>query len=394
MDFWTSSKEIKDYMLDIRRRIHRNPEIGFNLSNTTEIVKEELRKLGIAYQSPIENSVLATLGQGDKVILLRADMDALPIVEETDLSFKSNNGCGHMCGHDFHVAMLLGTAKLLKKIEADLDGVVKLMFQPAEEILQGAEKMIAAGVLENPWVDRAIMLHMDTTREVGIYAKPGPMATSNNNFRITVKGSSCHGAMPEKGVDAALVAAQIVNALQTVVARELPFTQGAVLTTGHIQAGSAPNIIPGVAVVEGTTRTYHAESKRHIRVRLPEIAEYIAKAYRAEAEVKILSDVPALVNDVDFYAEAVRCLRQVKAENPEFAMFEDCEAVTASDDFANIAKVVPSLMLMVGCRPTSGEAYPLHNGKAIFNEDAIVYGPAVLATLACGYLGNLPHRLA
>lgn len=386
MNFYKKSNEIKEYMVDIRRRIHENPEIGFDLPKTTALVKDELDKLGISYTSPIENSILATLGKGDKTILLRADMDALPIVEEADLSFKSKNQCSHMCGHDFHTAMLLGTAKILKELEAELDGTVKLMFQPAEEILKGSEKMIEAGILENPKVQRAVMVHMDTTRELGIYIKEGPMATSNNNFRINIKGYSCHGAMPENGVDTAFVGSQIVNGLQEIVSRELSFTKGAVLTTGHIQAGSAPNIIPDTAIVEGTTRTYHEESKRHIQERIPEIAKYIAKAYRAEASFEILSDVPAIVNDRDFYGDAIKTLSRVKEENGDFAIFDKCEPVTASDDFANVAKNIPSLMMMVGCKPNQGEAYPLHNGRAIFNEDSIVYGPTAMASVTYDYL--------
>ena len=373
-------------MIDIRRRIHENPELAFDLEDTTNLVKEELDKLGITYTSPIKNSVLASLGKGDKTILLRADMDALPIEEENDLDFKSKNQGGHMCGHDFHTAMLLGTAKLLKEIEEDLDCVVKFMFQPAEEILKGSEKMIEAGILENPKVDRAVMVHMDTTRPVGIYIKDGAMATSNNNFRIEVEGKSSHGAMPENGIDAAFVASQIVNGLQEIVSRELSFTKGAVLTTGHIKAGSAPNIIPDKATIEGTCRTYHEESKKHIQKRIPELSKYIAKAYRAEASFEILSDVPAIINDGDFYKDAIRILEKIKKGNKDFNLIDDCEAVTASDDFANVAKLIPSLMLMVGCKVETGEVYPLHNGKAIFNEDSIVYGPTTMVSLAYDYL--------
>ena len=386
MNFFEKSKEIKDYMIDIRRRIHEYPEIGFDLVNTTRLVKEELDKLGVSYTSPIENSLLANLGKGDKTILLRADMDGLAIVEENNLDFKSKNSCSHMCGHDFHTAMLLGTIKLLKDVEEDLNGVVKFIFQPAEEILKGSEKMIEAGILENPKVDKAMMVHMDTSRKVGIYIKEGAMATSNNNFRIEVKGYSCHGAMPEKGIDASFIASQIVNALQVIVSRELSFTKGAVLTTGHIQGGNAPNIIPDKAIIEGTTRTYHEESKKHIQKRIPEIAKYLAKAYRGDAKFEILSDVPAIINDKDFYDGAIKILRKIEMDNDDFALFDKCEAVTASDDFANIAKIVPSLMLMVGCMPDEGEAYPLHNGKAIFNEDAIIYGPSAMASIAYDYL--------
>ena len=361
MNFFEKSNEIKEYMIDIRRRIHENPELAFDLEDTSKLVKEELDKLGISYTSPIENSVLASFGKGDRTILLRADMDALPIEEENDLAFKSKNQCGHMCGHDFHTAMLLGTAKILKEIEEDLDGVVKLMFQPAEEILKGSEKMIEAGILDNPKVDRAVMVHMDTTRPVGIYIKDGAMATSNNNFKI-------------------------VNGLQEIVSRELSFTKGAVLTTGHIKAGSAPNIIPDKAIIEGTCRTYHEESKKHIQKRIPELSKYIAKAYRADSTFEILSDVPAIINDKDFYKDAIRVLENVKEENKDFNLIDDCEAVTASDDFANVARLVPSLMLMVGCKVENGEVYPLHNGKAIFNEDSIVYGPTTMASLAYDYL--------
>lgn len=385
MNFYKQSLELKDYLLKIRRQLHENPEIGFDLDNTVNLVKTELDKMGIEYTSPIENSVLATIGNGGRVILLRADMDALPIRENTNLEFKSENGNGHMCGHDFHTAMLLGTAKLLKENEDKLKGTVKLMFQPAEEILSGAIKMVEAGILENPKVDVACMIHMDTTLDLGVYLHKGAMATSNNNFRITVKGKGAHGAMPEKGVDATFVASQILNALQVLVSREISFTKGAVLTAGHLNAGSAPNVIPDIAIIEGTTRTYHTESKEHIKKRIPEIAKYIAKAFRGEVEFEILSDVPVLMNNDHLIEITEKYLKEVEKENPDFKVFRG-DPVTASDDFAHVAERVPGMMLMLGCKTNEGEIYPLHNANAVFNEDSIVFGPTTMATLAYNWL--------
>lgn len=386
MNFYNKAKEIKDYMIGVRRSLHENPEIGFDLNNTVELVKKELDAMGISYSQPIASGILATIGQGDKCILLRADMDALPIKEEADIACKSKNEYGHMCGHDFHTAMLLGTAKLLKEVENDLKGTVKLMFQPAEELLQGSEKMIEKGILENPMVDCAVMVHMDTTLNPGIYIKKGEMATSNNNFRIEVSGYGAHGAMPEKGVDAAFIATKIVDALQVLVSREISFREGAVITTGHISAGNAPNVIPDKAIVEGTTRTYSQNSKDHIKKRIPEIAAYIAKAFRGKASFEILSDVPAIINDENMVDYIVEILKDIKEENPEFDFYNNCQAVTASDDFANVASRVPAVMMMVGCKVDEGTVYPLHNSRAKFNEDAIIYGPCVFANLAVKYL--------
>lgn len=388
MNFYKKSQEIKDYLIEIRRNLHENPEIGFEMTNTVKHVTDELDKMGIKYSKPIESGVLATIGKGDRCILLRADMDALPIKEEANVVCKSTNENGHLCGHDFHTAMLLGTAKLLKENEDKINGVVKLMFQPAEELLSGSQKMIDAGILENPKVEKAMMVHMDTTLAPGLYIKKGEMATSNNNFRIEVEGYGAHGAMPEKGVDAAFIAAQIVNALQVLVSREISFREGAVLTTGHISAGNAPNIIPDKAIIEGTTRTYSQKSKEHIKTRIPEIADHIAKAFRGKASFEILSDVPAIINDDQMVDDIVEVLKEIKKENPDFNYSDKAEAVTASDDFANVAKNVPAVMMMVGCKVDDQTVYPLHNAKAKFNEDAIIYGPTLMASVVMKYLGG------
>ena len=388
MDFYKRSYEIKDYLVEIRRGLHENPEIGFDLTDTVGLVKNELEKMGVKYSQPIESGIVATLGHGDNCLLLRADMDALDIKEEADTICRSKNNYGHLCGHDFHTAMLLGTAKLLKEVEDQLPGTVKLMFQPAEEILAGSEKMIEAGVLENPKVSSAMMVHMDTTLDPGVYIKNGQMATANNNFRIKVKGSGSHGAMPEKGVDSAFICAQIVNALQVISSREISFRNGAVITTGHIQAGNVPNIIPDYAIIEGTSRTYSQKNKDYIKRRIPEISYHIAKAFRGEASFEILSDVGPIINDDFLVEKLVECLKEIKVNNPDFSYSDNAEAVTASDDFANIALRVPSIMVMVGCKVDEEKIYPLHNPNAKFNEDSIIYGPCVMASFVFKYFGG------
>lgn len=384
MDNYKRAYEIKDDIIDYRRNIHSFAEVGFDLPKTTKYVKNKLIEFGYNPVEIIENGIVATVGSGGKTILLRADMDALPMEEDSGLDFAARNGNAHTCGHDLHTAMLLGAAKLLKEEEDSLQGTVKLMFQPAEEILGGAKKMIEAGVLENPKVDSAMMLHVYSTIPKGIVVNTGIQAASNNNFRITVKGKGSHGAMPETGVDPVYIGAQIVIGLQGLTTREIPFNKGAVITTGHFQGGSAPNVIPNEAIIQGTMRAFDADTQKHLVKRLPEVVKSIAETYRGRAEVEFLSDVPVLINDPKFSEEINQYIRELSSNR--FDVIQG-SALTGSEDFALVAKEVPGYMLVLGAAdPNADTQYPLHNPKVIFDEDAMPLGTAVFVECATKWL--------
>ena len=231
-----------------------------------------------------------------KVFLIRGDMDALPIKEETDLDFASNNGCMHACGHDMHTAMMLGAAKILKKYENEINGTVKLMFQPAEEIFEGSQDMIENGLLNNPKVDAALMIHVmsNTPFKPGtvIVSSPGVSAPAADYFEIKIQGSGCHGSMPNTGVDPINVAAHILLALQEINARELSVTDKAVLTIGTLNSGNIANVIPDTAVMGGTVRTYNEETRKFIKTRMTEISEGIAKTFRSQSRSIIWKRMP------------------------------------------------------------------------------------------------------
>lgn len=379
IDYFREAKAIEEELILSRRHLHAHAEVGFELDETVAFVYETLASYGLEPQYLTEHGVTATVGKGSPVVLLRADMDALPGTEVSAVDFRSEKNM-HMCGHDMHTAMLLGAAKILKAHEAELKGTVKFVFQPAEELLTGARSLIDAGLLEHPEPDAAFMIHVNTLDEPALYIKPGVMTTSNNNFRITVRGKSAHGAMPELGIDATYVGAKIVTALPAIIAREIPFANSAVVTTGHFVAGDAPNSIPDTAVIEGTIRSFDEEIHAFVRKRVVEIAESVARTYRAEANVEILSEAKVVKNDP--------ALTDLAREAALAAGIEvrEAKAVQASEDFSFIASRVPSVMMMLGVKPDTGEVYPLHNPHAVFNETSMKIGVAALAAIAVRFL--------
>lgn len=263
-----------------RRRLHRNPEAGAVLPETVAYVKGRLTEMGYHPQE-LGGGLTATVTGTDtgRCILLRADMDALRGQEQSGLSFRSENGCMHACGHDMHTAMLLGAARLLMQHRQELSGTVKLVFQPDEEGFTGAKSMLAAGVLQDPAPSEALALHVHSGTPSGtVLCGSGTFMAGCTLFRITVRGKGCHGAMPETGVDPIGIAAQIWIALQEITGRELPAKTPAVVTVGRFQAGQAPNIIPDEAVLEGTVRTFDRAVTARIMERIRQLSEGIASA--------------------------------------------------------------------------------------------------------------------
>lgn len=379
--------ELRDQIIADRRYLHEHAELGFDLPETTAYVKEKLAEMGIEAKEIIKGGVSALIGGGDKggkTFLLRADMDALPIPEESDLPFAASNGNSHSCGHDAHTAMLLGAARILKERETELKGGVTLMFQPAEELLSGAGAMIAAGVLKDPKADCAMMLHISSVAPKGIGVKTGPRFASSDNFKITVKGKGTHGAMPEKGVDPILIGSHIVIGIQELVSREISFAKSAILTIGHFEGGKQCNIIPSSVCIEGSMRTFDNETRQHLVKRLPEAVDLIARTYRGEVDFEYLAGVPVLVNEERLTNDLARYARELAGD--KFEVYT-CEATTGSEDFALVAEHIPACMFSLGAPdPDPAKQFPLHNAKVSFDESALPIGAAVMAECAFRWL--------
>ncbi len=389
MNYYERALELKEEIIANRRYFHTNAEVGLDMPKAKAYVMKQLESYGI---QPKEcgHGVVATLGKGGKCILLRADMDALPMPEESGEEFACKTGDkAHACGHDFHAAMLLAAAKMLKETEDSLDGTVKLMFQPAEETFEGSKDMIEAGVLENPSVDAALAYHVSPGKmPVGLvmYNSKSTMMFSVDGFRINIKGKGSHGAYPHAGIDPINIGVHIHLALQELIAREADPNAACVLTIGKFQGGAAANIIPDTAVLEGTLRTNNAKERKKLVARIKEVAELTAAVYGGSAQIESLSSVPPLVCDETLTEEIIGYMREMSI--PGFAEYPGVSA-SASEDFATIAERVPStfMYLSAGYMDERG-AYSAHNPKVRFNEDVCPIGASCLAYCAVQWLKN------
>ena len=389
--------EIKDTILSHRRWLHRHAETGFSLSGTTAYVRKALEDMGYTVENCGKSGLVTTIGGSGKVFLLRADMDALPIREEADLDFASKNGNMHACGHDCHTAMLLGAAQILKNHEQHLKGTVKLLFQPAEETLEGAADVIAAGVLEKPKVDAAMMVHMAVGIPIPagtvLISAPSISAPSADYFTIRIQGKGCHGSAPQDGIDALTAAAHVLIALQAINARELGIYDEAVLTIGRFQGGRASNVIADSATLGGTLRCFDPQLREHLKLRIQQISTSIAAAFRAEARLTFDSGCPSLINDEALCAMAEDYLPALlgdKALSVSKMNSGSRPTPGGSEDFAYISQKVPAFMVALAAgEPQKGYPYPLHHPKVCFDETALPYGTAALAHTAMCYLQKL-----
>lgn len=387
---------LKDTVIDHRRWLHAHAETGFALSRTKAYVRSKLENMGYAVSDCGKAGLSATVGKpGGKVILLRADMDALPISEEAEVPFACTDGRMHACGHDMHTAMLLGAAQLLKNHEAELNGMVKLMFQPAEEIFEGSADMIAGGILDNPRPDAAMMIHVTTGVPLPagtvIVSSPGVSAPAADYFTIKVQGKGCHGSTPQSGVDPITAAAHILIALQEIHARELAAAEEAVLTIGTFHGGNAENVIADSVTMGGTIRTYDETTRDYLKNRMTVISESIATAFRAKAEIIFGSGCPTLVNDREFSETVTGYMQQLLGPQGAFTTAQLSGGKPSrgggSEDFAYISQQIPSVMLALAAgEPAKGYTYPLHHPKVKFDEAALSTGCAVFAWTAMEYL--------
>lgn len=392
---------ITDTLVTHRRYLHQHAETGFSLTHTKKYVKECLTKMGYRPIGCGKCGLVATVtgNMNGPVFLLRADMDALPIAEKSAETFACKNGNMHACGHDMHTAMLLGAAQILKKHEKSLCGTVKLMFQPAEEILAGSKDMIEAGVLKNPPVDGAMMIHvmagMPFSPGTAIVSSPGVSAPSADYFEIKIHGKGCHGSMPHTGIDPLNAAAHILIALQEIPARELAMNEQAVLTFGSFHGGMAANAIPEEVTLQGSLRTYDTEVRKKLKTRLLEISTQIATAFRTTAAITFTSGCPTLFNDENLSYEMLRYAKTLLGENMAFSTDElnardtttTASKSSGSEDFSYVSQQVPSIMVALAAgNLNEGYSYPQHHPMVRFDENALTDGCALYTYTAMKWL--------
>ena len=385
--FLADAEALADELTAIRRDLHMHPELGFQEFRTAGIVTEQLNALGYEVVTGVGKTGVVGLlpgGQpGDRTVLLRFDMDALPIEDGKAVPYRSQTpGVMHACGHDAHVAVGLGVAKVLAKYREQLPGTIKLMFQPAEEGMGGALAMINDGILDRigPPVDRALGLHVSSMHPFGTaVVRSGPMLAASAGLTITINGKGGHGAMPHQTVDAVVVAAQIIVALQTVIARNLDPDETGVVTIGSIVAGNAGNVIADTATMRGTIRSFTPETKALLRRRVPEIAQGIAATFGATAEVQINEGVDATVNAAApteiVYAAAAAVLGADKIDTTF--------RTTGGEDFSAVLARVPGNFFFLGARNEEhGITAPHHNPHFDIDERCLPQGVAILCEAA------------
>lgn len=369
---------------DIFKEFHENPEGSFHENETTQRIKFYLTQWNIPILDTGLNTGLVAQLQGDPTgptICLRADIDALPISEETDLSFRSTNGFMHACGHDFHTTTLLAVSYGLKQQETKLPGTIKLLFQPAEESSHGAEDVIASGVLSN--VDAIFGLHVSPSEEAGVLSfRTGAVNASVDRFEIEITGTGCHAAHPNQGVDPIVVASTLVTTLQSIISRNLDPFDPAILSVTRITSGNTWNVIPMTAELEGTVRTLNDEVRNKIPQRMKDLSEGIAESFGASSEFRWFPGPPA-TNNSDFWVEKAQNL----ARNLEFP-FGITKPSMGGEDFAFYQESIEGLFFQVGV----GSPYPLHHPKFQANLDALETATTFYQELAITALSTLAER--
>jgi hippurate hydrolase len=394
----SEASALQPRLQEVRRELHRHPELGFDLPYTKALVRRELESMGLAPVDCGRSGLVVLLGgqKPGKTILLRADMDALPLQEEAEIDYCSQTpGQMHGCGHDMHTAMLLGAARLLKAHEAELQGTVKLEFQPAEEIFQGSPDMIASGVLENPHVDAAVMFHVTAGLPLpaGMVMVPkagGTTMASCEQYHITVKGKGGHGSMPEACIDPITAAAQIHLALQEINARELKPGEYGVFTTCRFEAGRTSNVIPDSAEMWGTIRTTDPENKNGalIRQRMTEISAGIGRALRCEVKVEFYDFCPCMQVDPALAGDAMRYMTELLGSGAmDMTALTGGKAGGGSEDFAFVSHHVPTVsMFLTAGNSKEGYVYSQHNPKTRFDDSVLFHGSAAYAAMALRWL--------
>ena len=395
---------IESKVVEWRREIHQNPELSNREFKTAEKIAKHLKSLGIEVQTGVAHTgVVGVLkgGQDGKVVALRADIDALPVMERNDLPFKSNVtseflgekvGVMHACGHDTHTAILMGVAEILSKNKDKIKGTVKFIFQPAEEGPPpgeegGALLMVKEGVLKNPDVDAIFGLHINSQTPVGVirYKSGGTMAAAQS-FTINVKGKQSHGSQPWSGVDPILISAKIIDGLQTIISRETELTnEAAVITVGKIKSGVRFNIIPESAEMIGTIRTLDYDMKDHINKRMMEMVPAIAKAYGGDATIEIRDATDITFNDPALVVQMLPIMKRIAGD----ANIQTQKAVTGAEDFSYFSREVPGFFFFLGgMTPGNTESFPHHTPDFLIDDSGLLLGVKTLTEMSLDYLNQ------
>lgn len=367
--------EIKEELIEIRRFLHKNAEIKDELTVTSNFIKHKLESFGYDVSVCSKSGLTCMVGDPNagKVILLRADMDALPMIEENDLPFKSITDNSHCCGHDLHTTMLLGVAKILKKHENELCGAVKFMFQPDEETGHGAKNMIDNGILANPEVDIAFAMHVDALTPLGIinYGR-GSTFASNDNFDIIIKGKSSHGARPHEGIDPIDIFVHLYSLFQSYITREKNPMDNIIFSITSVNSGSSYNIIPDILKAKASLRTYDNDVRNRTLNRFESISRELSNLYNTEIVLSTIHTLPALTTNEDITNEFVNYISESLGENHTGKQV----VKMGSEDFAYVTNKIPSAYFFLGAGKNEHEGYEFgqHTTKVIFNEEALVYG--------------------
>jgi len=390
VDFLREAAGIEPEIIRIRREIHQKPELAYHEEFTSKLVAEKLEALGIQVKRGVGGTGVLGILKGPrqgKVVALRADMDALPMDEMADVEFKSKiKGVMHACGHDTHVAMLLGAAKLLANHKDDLNGTVKFLFQPAEEHggRGGAKPMIEDGVMKDPEVDYVFGLHIDGDHNSGVLGfRAGPFAASPDRFEVRIIGKGGHGSSPHQTIDPVYVAAHVIIALQGVSGRMIDPMQPFVISVGAIHSGTKENIIPDEALLQGTIRTLDEATRKRAKAKVEEVVKGVCKAFGAKAIVEFEKDAyPVTVNDEKVTEQAMKIARKIRGGTKVKVI----EPMLGGEDFSRFLHEAPGTFYFLGTRnPAKGCIYPNHSSRFKVDEDVLKYGAASLALLAAEF---------
>ena len=398
--------DVESKVIEWRRDFHQYPELSNREFKTAEKIAAHLKSLGMEVQTGIAYTGVVGILKGDnpgKVLALRADIDALPVTERVDLPFKSEvtttfrgveTGVMHACGHDTHIAILMGVAEVLSKNKDKINGTIKFIFQPAEEGAPpgeegGAELMVKEGVLKNPDVDAIFGLHIGAGQPINTIAyRPGGIMAASQSFEINVKGKQSHGSTPWTSVDPIMASVKIIDGLQTLVSREMPLTtEGVVLSIGKISSGVRSNIIPESAQIIGTLRTLDYDMQKQINKRMREMVPAIAAAYRAEATIDIASGYPITFNDPDLTAQMLPSLQEAAGADSVF----EIKAITGAEDFSFFQKEVPGVYFFLGGKPLDvpvGESAPHHTPDFYIDESGMLLGVKTFIQMSLDYLNE------
>jgi amidohydrolase len=387
MDVGELSEKYQKEIIALRREFHQNPELSWQEVKTSNRVIEELKKVGIEGKRVADTGVVGLIKgkEGKKVVALRADMDALPVQEENEIPYKSiYDGVMHACGHDGHTAMLLVAAKILWELKDQFKGTVKLIFQPAEELIQGAKKMLEEGVLEG--VDSILAIHIWSELPSGkVSLEPGPRFAAGDRFKITVTGKGSHGAMPHKGIDAIIAASAIILNLQTIVSREMDPQEPAVISIGKINGGGNFNVICDQVLIEGTTRSFNPHIQKKFPLLIERIVKHTASSFNAQAELEYMGGALPCINDPMISKIAQESLTKLYGDN----IIIPYHKAIVTEDFSFFLNRVPGVIAFLGTANKEKDIiYPHHHKQFNIDEDVLSVGTSLYAQFAIDFLNK------